>query len=421
MTPTLVDPLATPETKDAYSRLLALQSAGQIASATWSNGPSNTGDASFVSATGKSALIKAWDFVPKSENAARYPAEVSRLVSHADAGGIIAIGLHTKNFATGRTCYDRSKTDITPVTSIKKGGANYAAWCAYLDELASFARDDLGGKPFILRLFHEANGWYDYVDKTITGMTTNGTTVTVNTQEAHNYSVGTWVQVVGATPSSVAGNQYVTEIVSSTQFKYQSSGAITTQATTCYRCSGFWWAGRDRRADVMQVYRETVRYFQDAGIHNILWSFNVYPFDGVNYWSTNPSGSDAFGTFDYLGWWPGSQFVDIGSTDYYNRSAVLADVTLSNQTLIDTVGALAAYTNSDGKPFGILEIGFDVAGKQKADFWTNDVMTPIKASMSKTMMIGFWDQNYIPNSGDAAYPSFQAAMADPSVKHLGMA
>jgi len=387
-------------------------------------GSSVAGDTAFAAAAGRQPLIKAWEYTPQADDPAGYAIQLARAKAHHAAGGIVGMSAHLKNYATGRSFYDRQKDDTATVASMLPGGANRAAFLAGMDALAATLTTDLvdaSGKliPVKFRFFHEMNGFFDYPTKAVASMTASAGVVTVTTTAPHGWGVGTtrWAQQVGAAPAAVAGAQFITATGAST---YTFNGStVTTPATGVYECSGFWWTGRDRQGDTVKLFRDAIDYLRNTkGCHNLIVEWNMYPYDGTNYISTNPNGSDAYGSWVYDPWYPGGNVIDSISLDYYDRSASVGAVSMANTTLALTAAGMRQIAERGGKLWGLAEIGFDHAGREKAGFWTADVLTPVKSTI-KGCFLGLWDQNYVPVSGDAAYASFQAAMADPVMRHLG--
>jgi hypothetical protein len=378
-----------------------------------------TGDTAFVAATGKQPKVKAYSYQSRSVNTSQYDVNIARLNAHTAAGGFLSLSVDVPNFANGGGAYNRSKTDISAVTSILQGGANYAAYCAWLDGLAGCLTTDLNNAPVMLRWYTESNGWIDNADIVIDSMTTDGTTVTVTTRTLHGFVANaSFVQIVGAAPAAVNGCQLVSSIVSPTVFRFLAAGAITTQGTSCYLCTGFWWAGRDRSMYLNILVRQSTDYLNRVkGCHNVLWANCIYPYDGTNYWSSNQNNSDSTGSFGYENWWPGDDITDIAGLDYYNRNVNPAVPDLNNATFLSTTMYAASFANRNGRPTMFFEMGFDYAGKQQANFWTDKWLTPLKG-MKNVVMAGWWNHDYIPANGDAAYASFQTAMADPVMVHL---
>ena len=82
------------------------------------------------------------------------------------------------------------------------------------------------------------DGTYDYrVDQqntNISSMTASGTTVTVNTEEAHGFAVSETVQIFGAQQSQYNGTFTVTNVLSSTSFRYTANSAPSSSPATPY-------------------------------------------------------------------------------------------------------------------------------------------------------------------------------------------
>ena len=123
--------------------------------------PKRNTQETITSMCGRGAKILAWEFEKAASG--KQAAGLAILQAHAAAGGIVGLHAHPDNFATGGNYQDRTGS---PVAAIKPGGANHAAYRAYLDDVAAFITSI--GAPVIYRPLHEMNGnwfWWNGADR----------------------------------------------------------------------------------------------------------------------------------------------------------------------------------------------------------------------------------------------------------------
>lgn len=413
---------ATDATKALYRRLLGM-GYGQIALGaneraciigTDTLSPYGT-PAQVATAAGKTPLWLSYEWPDPNTSPNGYAAMVAALKAHHAAGGICAIHVHWFSY-TGGNSWRRRKDSYAEVTQIKNGGAGYATWTALLDRLATFFNVDMvdssGNKiPVILRLFHECNGWYDYTSINLTAASWSGNTYTFQTATPHGFSSSLFrLFVEGCSPSGY--NQYfeATAFPNSTTFEvagWTGNPGTCTVLGTVYAATGFWWAGSDRAADLMTVWRETVAYLRDAkGVHNALYCWCMYPYDGNLFPSSDPS------SYPYAPWWPGDAYVDICAIDYYGES--VSGYAMTQAALRSSMGMLRYYSTTKGKPFGIAELGYR-GGMSNADLMTTRTFNAIHQHFPDTSFVAFWDQSTFPAPADTAYAGFQSALQDSRV------
>jgi hypothetical protein len=183
-------------------------------------------------------------------------------------------------------------------------------------------------------------------------------------------------------------------------------GALTS--ATLYECSGFWWAGADRAADLVTLYKQTIAYLRDIkGVHNLLYSWCIYPFDGNLFTSSNPA------TYPYSNWWPGASWVDVVSIDYYGESA--GGWGMDKAALRSSMAFITDYADINGKPFMFAEIGFRDPGRAQVGLWDQKAIFQILADYPQARVVAPWSSDTIPAPSDAGYPTFQGAFKDSRV------
>ncbi len=115
--------------------------------------------------------------------------------------------------------------------------------------------------------------------------------------------------------------------------------------------SNHWWAGTDRQADFVIVWKKMVDYLRgEKGIKNILYTLNY-----------DAAAPDAVSPFS--GWWPGSSYVDVVTYDAYdNRSPPSATISIEGDgTPINAYYAARTLAVNNDKPLLIAEFGYQQA------------------------------------------------------------
>jgi hypothetical protein len=375
---------------------------------------------------------------------------VSTIQAHANAGGICGLHTHFPNFITTQDCYDRDRVSTAAVDNLlasAEASTEKTAWYAYLDGIADFLNElvDAGGTkiPMAVRFFHEMNGWHNYLinddengaaqieTRTITSLNGSGTNLTAvlaarPAPAALNFSLtaGTYVQITGASAGYNGGYRVSsctptgdTEGVAATLVLVKSNGTAVTAGAAgvpgvIYRTDGFWWAGRDRAVNLMQLFREAVRYLRHIkGVRNALYYAPLYPHDqhGVH-WSSKETNVDSIGrTFAYDNWYAGETNTDLAGMDYYHFATGAVADCQSDATIQASVRRIKEAVP---KPFFMCEFGATVngLGDTQVGFW-NTAFGGVKNFGVAAMLI--WDETFFPESTDPAGPSFAAMLADP--------
>lgn len=380
-----------------------------------------------------------------------HAAMVAALTTHANDGGIVGLNFHFPNFITTFDCYDRLRDDTACVDNLLASAGvstEKTAWYSYLDGIADTLNalvDSQGRKiPVAVRLFHESNGWHNYLlnddanganqveTRTITSLTGSGTVLTAVMEArpapaAYNFSLaaGTYVQITGA--SAGYNGSYQVSVctptgdpegqVSTLSLVRSNGSAVTAGAAaapgTLYATAGFWWAGRDRSANVMKLFNEAVRYIRVIRrVTNALFYTAPYPYDQYAvHWSSNEAQVDSIGrSFAYTNWHPGDENTDLQGIDYYHfATAYTADVS-ADSVLQASAARIKAL--SPGKPLFMGEIAAlsNGRGDTQAGFWTGYVNGILAIGVAANLL---WDETFFPESTDPAGPSFQVMLDDP--------
>lgn len=420
------DPNATAETVATYRRLLTGFGNGTIALGASDRSRSdgtlfyNT-VATIQAACGKYPVMLAWEWADPATQPVEYALMVSSLKAHYARGGICGVHFHFGSFLAGGSASDkdREKASFDEVTQIKASGTRITQYRATLDKIATFLNTDMvSGSteiPVIVRLFHELNGWSDEPDQTISSMTTTGGFATANFSAPHGLVPGDFLQVNSCTPTAYNGLRYISTVPSTTQVTFEQGGSPAALSGTgiAYKVVGFWWAGNDRAADLKIVWQETVTYLRDTkGVHNALYSWCPYTYDGILFVSSNPA------TYPYATWWPGNNFVDVVATDYYGENKGALNWGIDKDAFrASTRTLIRNYCDAQRKPFVFAELGYRVGG-DVANLWDELTFTPMLRDFPQCRAVSFWGPEFMGVAGTAAYAGFQAALADPRVKGL---
>ena len=452
------DPSATKETNQLYHFLQSLNSSRALVGTSFMSVGSVVVDrpAIFEQRFGHTPAWIAWEYISPSKSPLGYAAAVAKLKAHHEAGGIVGIHCHIDNFhqitltpQKFAESYARDRSSTDAVTCLKASSsvntAARALWYNWLDELSDFLNDDMvdskGRKiPVIIRLFHEVNGYYNYLSGEGYGSgyagseSLNITNVqVVGDQITFTYAAGLpdtfvpqrndTIQVKGYTGASAVYNGfyriYSLDLSNRTVTSvfYETPQAVTGSPTFNV-CVGFWWAGADRADDLMIVYKEAVDRIRTTNVvHNALYATCLYPYNGSMHWSSNPDGADKFGNLlAYSRWYPGNNYLDVITSDWYDRSGMYPGISMENQTF--KASSLRIRDENGSKPFLIAELGFDTVGKTEEGFWTRNFWTPLKDSMPFYGGFSFWDDSYFPNANDKAFQSFKDMLDDPAILTL---
>ena len=417
------DGSATTETVAVYRRLLTDFGSGTVAlganDRSRSDGTLFYGTvAALEAACGKYPVMLAWEWADPDSQTVEYALMVSSLKAHYARGGICGMHFHFGSFLAGGSSSDkdREKASYDEVTQIKSTGTRVTQYRATLDKIANCLNNDMvsGGVkiPVILRIFHELNGWSDEPDQTISTMTTTGGFATANFSAAHGLVPGDFIQVNSCTPTAYNGLRYISTTPTTTQVTFEQSGSPAALSGTgiAFKVVGMWWAGNDRAADLKIVWQETVAYLRDTkGVHNALYCWCPYTYDGILYASTNPA------TYPYATWYPGDSYVDIVATDYYGENKGASNWGIDKAAFRDSTNTLIRnYCQAKRKPFVVSELGYRVGGSI-ANLWDELTFTPLLRDFPQCRAVSFWGPEFMGVSGTVAYAGFQAALADERV------
>lgn len=389
------NPNATVETRLLYARLKSQFGSRAGAACPMFIGGNETGGTTPVftatqeriqALTGKKPYFRPFFWVSPANGA--YSAQLAMAKEHVRAGGITGTIWHPNNYLTGGNNYDRSRDDWDAVLAcLSPGGSRLAQYRADLDIFANALntdfRDDNGKKiPLIVRIGNEHNGWFDYPDMTVTSLTRSGTTATMTFTRGANPLAAQWAaantqfKIRGASDSKWNKTHYVGSYVAAGD---GSGGTVTFTVTDSptsnpsgtilvYPLAGDWWAGADRAADALTLWRQTIDYLRDVrGCDQIIWCCNLFAYNRATF-STNPA------NFPYSTWLNGMEnYWDCISFNFYQdldpatwpfHDVGHPEVTGSIQSMIDWAGS---------RPVFVYEYGARVAGRLPG-WWEDDCM-----------------------------------------------
>lgn len=385
--------------------------------------------------TGHKALLMAPFAVNKG--AQGYAQQVERMKAHYLAGGMCGSILHPPNFATGGDNFDRDKSDTSAVTScLSPGGANLAAYRAWLDNIADFWNNDcvvvIDGKtvkiPLLIRTGGEANGWYDYPDMTVTSLTRAGTTATMvfvrgGNPMASAWTVGQRFQIRGA--SDVKWNR-MHRATGVTIDPDGNGGTVTFTITTgpasnpggtitTYPAAGSWWAGADRASDFNLLVRQTIDYMRDVkGCNQVLWGSNLFTWNRITL-SSDPA------TNAYSLWHTGmSNYFDFVSIDLYQDEDPdhWPYIDFGHSDIVTKFKPFVDWCDTYGRPIFVYEFGGLVAGKKMSNFWSELCMGAFDKKFPRIAGAVFWSPAFLPDDNTPACDDFKRAMANPRYRYL---
>lgn len=171
----------------------------------------------------------------------------------------------------------------------------------------------------------------------------------------------------------------------------------------------FWWNGADRRADMILVWQQTVDYLRTTkGLHNILFV--------LNYDANGDIGNASYGGQALSTWWPGTNYVDIISVDYYpSATPVSIDSARFNSAYSELIALSASYQ----KPLGISEYGAQNSVAQtQSDFWSTGFITPLKTKFPEIKFYATWNGTYAPAVNGNSSDSYRTLSGDRLVVNL---
>ncbi|MBO3101811.1 glycosyl hydrolase [Cellulomonas fengjieae] len=178
--------------------------------------------------------------------------------------------------------------------------------------------------------------------------------------------------------------------------------------------SWFWWgAAFGSPGEYKELYRYTVEYLRDLkGVSNFLYAFG-------------PGSGFGGNAEQYLRTYPGDAFVDVFGLDAYDNTGSEAFL----DGLVADLGMIADLADAKGKVSAFTEFGVTNGvgtGGSSPEQWFTKVLDAIKADprASRSAYMQTWanfdaGQHYVPVTGDALLPDFQAYAADPFTLFAG--
>ena len=169
---------------------------------------------------------------------------------------------------------------------------------------------------------------------------------------------------------------------------------------------GFWWAGVDRQSDYKLVWQRLVTLLKAAGVTNVLYCWNLM--------SGETGSGQANADSAYSGWWPGDDYVDVVSLDFYSDGAYSATTSYSmlgaanraNWKAVETIAA------PSGKPLALAEVGYQYASNEGPDTWER-AGEEIRTAFRVASFVNVWRPTWGPRSGSVGAASFSRMCARP--------
>lgn len=378
--------------------------------------------------TGKQPLVKL--FWPVGAGNAAYADLISAIKEHHRAGGISGLIWHPNNILTGGNNYDRSRDDWDAVLAcLSPGGSHLAAYRATQDTFVSLLDDcvaDDGQKiPFIVRIGNETNGWRDYEDMTVTSLTRSGTTATMAFTKGANPLANQWgnfgakFQVRGA--SDDKWNK-IHNVVSYVKAGDSSGGTVTFTVTDgptsnpggtilAYPLAGDWWAGADRAADALKLWRQTIDYFRDVkGCNQLIWGLNIFTNNRLAA-SMDPA------TNPYSIWLTDEMkpYSDIVTSNLYQDEPLTwTSCDFAADPVVSSKQIIADWCRANGRPFIYTEFGALYYGRESPDFWSRSCMGAFDAKYPEVAGVCTWTPpNFLPPLGTPAAADLAQAFSNP--------
>jgi mannan endo-1,4-beta-mannosidase len=156
----------------------------------------------------------------------------------------------------------------------------------------------------------------------------------------------------------------------------------------------FWWTDTGTPANTIQLWKDFVDRIRNAGVKHVLFDFNRSLI-------TTPGST----------YYPGSDYVDILSGDYYDDDATTANVA----GLSEAVTAFAALRATGAtKPMWMAEIGYRNAGPVVSDIWTTKTGYYHRDRYSLSAGFGHWRSPFGPADGALTKPTSSAWLQRPT-------
>lgn len=159
--------------------------------------------------------------------------------------------------------------------------------------------------------------------------------------------------------------------------------------------SWFWWGSATTSVDQFKsVYRYTVDYLRDHGVHNFLYAYT-------------PGGNLAGDKDRYLKWYPGDSYVDVLGIDCYDTVAPIGSENWMNGLTKD-VAMVSQVAQEKNKIPVLSEYGVHLSEKgTQAENWYTDVLDHIEANKDAKKIaymftwanFGYPDNVYTPYKG----------------------
>lgn len=165
----------------------------------------------------------------------------------------------------------------------------------------------------------------------------------------------------------------------------------------------FWWApdnSSGERLKFVQMYKDSIDRLRAAGVDNMLIVFNVSSL-------ANNRTPERYAEF-----YPGSDYVDMVSLDYYDDgSDEAAVVGLSSAFVSDMTSAIETVATT-AKPLLFSEVGYQYAADSKAGIWDTMTGGVITSTYPRVAALGLWRPPWGPASTDSNTASLVAMVAD---------
>jgi len=203
-----------------------------------------------------------------------------------------------------------------------------------------------------------------------------------------DFGKGSWTTTGGVTPIKSGGAQYAQftgYLDRLAEFFAKLDFPVIWRPFHEANGDWFWWARPI--ADYVTVWREMVTYLKAKGVNNVLFSWNL----GITHLGGNV---DDNATNAYSQWYPGDDYVDIITADWYFNDPWTATTAYTplRVTLLNNWDALRAIAAPGGKPLGFGEFGY--RGSYPASVYDPNVWTVVDGAISgeyiDCCLLSFW-------------------------------
>lgn len=159
----------------------------------------------------------------------------------------------------------------------------------------------------------------------------------------------------------------------------------------------FWWGGEENAEKLVQVWRHTHNVLvREEKLNNIIWVWSP----SVQRQNTDPK---------YDKYWPGREYVDIVGLDGYDDEV---GGSFGTAFFRNSYQAMMAIASREQLPFAWTEIGFAESGRQVQNFWTDDVLTRLRADYPGAKYFMIWHGKWLPRIDSVAGESARKMMLD---------